>query len=67
MLRPFDTVPYVVVTPTIRLFLLLLHNCNFAIGMNHSVDICSSFVLRVTPAEGTLDPSKGHDPQVENH
>ncbi|EGV96707.1 hypothetical protein I79_017196 [Cricetulus griseus] len=29
MLQPFHTVPHVVMTPTMKLFLLLLHNCNF--------------------------------------
>lgn len=38
MLRPFNTVPHVV-TPTITLFSLLLHDCNFATAMNH---ICVS-------------------------
>jgi hypothetical protein len=41
MLRPFDTVPYVVVTPppTITLFSLLLNNCYFATVMKHNVNI----------------------------
>ena len=39
MLQPFDTVPRVVMNPTIKLFLLLLHNCNFATVMNHNVHI----------------------------
>ena len=30
MLRPFNTVPHVVLPLTVTLFLLLLHNCNFA-------------------------------------
>jgi hypothetical protein len=34
MQRPFNTVPHVVVTSTIKLFLLLLCNCNFAVVMN---------------------------------
>jgi hypothetical protein len=34
MLQAFNTVPPVVVTPTIKLFSLLLHNCNFATIMN---------------------------------
>jgi hypothetical protein len=32
-----DTVPHVVVTPTIKLFLSLTHNCNFATFMNHNI------------------------------
>jgi hypothetical protein len=31
VLWPFNTVHCVVVTPTIKLFSLLLHNCNFAL------------------------------------
>lgn len=31
---------HVVVTPTITLFSLLLHNCNFITVMNHNVKIC---------------------------
>jgi hypothetical protein len=33
------TVSHVVLTPTIKLFLLLLHNCNFTTFMNHKVYI----------------------------
>ena len=38
-LRAFDSVPHVVVTPTINLFSLLLHGCDFAAVMNRSADI----------------------------
>jgi hypothetical protein len=34
MLRPFNTVPHVVVTPTHKIISLLLPNCNFATFMN---------------------------------
>lgn len=37
MLRPFTTVPHVV-TPTVTLFSLLLHNC-FAAVLDHNVNI----------------------------
>ena len=40
MLQPLNTVPHVVLTPTIRLFLLLLHNCNFATAIDQNVNIC---------------------------
>ena len=30
-----NTAPHVVVTPTHKIFLFLLHNCNFATVMNH--------------------------------
>ena len=45
-LRPFNTVPNVVVTPSVELFLLLLHNCHFATAVNHNVNIlCFMMVL----------------------
>lgn len=35
------TAPHVVVTtPTMKLFSLLLHNCNFAADMNYNINIC---------------------------
>ena len=39
--RPFNTVPpqAVVTPPTIKLYSLLLHNCNLAAVMNHNVNI----------------------------
>jgi len=39
MLQPFNTVLCVVVTPTIKLFLLLLYNHNFATVINHGINI----------------------------
>ena len=39
MLRPFSTVPRVVVTPNHKIILLLLHNYNFATVINHNVNI----------------------------
>lgn len=39
MLRPFQIVIHIVGTPIIKLFLLLLQNYNFAIAMNHDVNI----------------------------
>lgn len=41
MLHPFNTVPHAVVTPSIKLFSLLLYNCNFVTVMNHDVIICA--------------------------
>lgn len=35
----FNTVSHTVVTPNYRIISLLLHNCNFAIIMNCSVNI----------------------------
>jgi hypothetical protein len=40
IVRPFNTVPYVVVTLNIKLFLLPPHNCNFSTGMNFKVNSC---------------------------
>jgi hypothetical protein len=56
MLWPFNTVPQVGATPTIKLFLLLLYNCNFATVMNSNVNV---FGDRGLP--------RGHDPQVGKH
>jgi hypothetical protein len=39
ILRDFGTAPGVVLTPTIKLFLLLLHNFNFATVMNNNANI----------------------------
>ena len=57
MLYPFNTVPLGVVTlpPPIKLFLLLLHKCNFAIVMNHNVNMFGLGICQ-----------RGHDSQVEN-
>lgn len=38
-LKPFNTVLDAVMTPTVALFLLLSHNCNFAAARNHNVNI----------------------------
>lgn len=35
----FSAVPHVVVTPTIKLFSLLLDNCNFSTVISHNVNI----------------------------
>lgn len=39
MLGPFNTVPCAVMTPTVGLFLLLLHNYDFATVVNRNVSI----------------------------
>jgi hypothetical protein len=67
MLRPFTIVPWVVVTspPTIELFLILLHNCNFATVMN-----CKYLIFRIfdnmthahTPVKRLVDSERGLDP-----
>lgn len=36
----FDTVPQTVVTPNIKWFLLLPHDCNLTSIMNHNMNIC---------------------------
>ena len=40
VLSSFNPVPRVLVTPTIKLFSLLLHSYNFATVTNHSVNTC---------------------------
>ena len=39
MLRACNTVPQVVLTPTITLFVFVLPNCNLATVMNHDANI----------------------------
>ena len=36
MLRPFNTVPHLVVTPNYKVILLLPHNCHLAAVTNHN-------------------------------
>ena len=60
VLWPFNTVPHVVVTPTIKLFSLLLHNCNFATVMNNNANICVFWWSQVTPVRGSFDLQRGH-------
>lgn len=69
MLWPSNTVPQVVLTPTLTLFLLLLHSCHFTTLRSHNVNTCFLMVLddfceRVICCSL---PQKGHDPEVENH
>lgn len=40
-LRPFNTVPHVVMTPNHKIISLLLHSTNFATVMNCNVNICA--------------------------
>jgi len=47
------------VTPSYKIILLLLHNCNFAMVMNCKI-LHAGYLIR--------DPSqRDHDSQVENH
>ena len=39
-LRPFDSLPHAVLTPTLTLFLLLFHKCTLATAMNRNADTC---------------------------
>ena len=39
MLQPIKTIPHVVVTPNLKIILLLFHNCNFANDTNGNVNI----------------------------
>lgn len=58
---PFDAIPHVVVTSTIKLFLLLLHNCNFASVYDSNVSIWYAECLICKPPKGItthkVDPS----------
>jgi hypothetical protein len=62
MLQPFNTVPQVVVPPTITLWLLLNGNCNFATVMNCNINIG----CRISDMQLLLKGHLGHDPKVEN-
>jgi len=62
MLPPFHTAPCVVVTPTIKLFLLLLHKCNFATVLNYNVNSWYVQWSQATLVKGLLNPSKGSWP-----
>ena len=57
MLRFFNAVPQVVVTPNHNIILLLLPNCNFATVMNCHVTICFLMVLGDI-AKGLFDHPK---------
>ena len=65
MLFPFNTVPHVVVTPNHKIFLLLHHNCTFAIVRNHSTSTCGFWWSWATPVSGPFDLQRGCDPQIE--
>lgn len=45
MMRPFNTVLCVVEAPILKLFSLLLPNCNVVTLMNHNVNFCFLIVL----------------------
>jgi hypothetical protein len=61
MLRPFNTVPRVAVTPSPNHTInwLLLHNCNFAAVMNHNVNIQYAGYVTWDPCERGIRPPKG--------
>lgn len=46
MPQPFYTVPHGVMTPTITLFLLLLHNCDFATVIHACAPLCPWYPQR---------------------
>ena len=49
MPRPFNTAPHVVGTPNHKITSLLLHNCKFASGLNHDVNIWYAGYLICNP------------------
>ena len=59
MLQPFSSILNLVVAPIIKLFLLLLQNCNFAIVIYHNVNICYIGCLIFNSYESVIQPSKG--------
>lgn len=68
MLWLLNTILHVVATPvTIKLFLLPLHNCDFATVMNHNLNIWCAEYLIFNPCERVIWPSqRGCGLQVEN-
>lgn len=63
----FNTLSHVVVTPTIELFSLLLHNCNFASVVSRNVKYrCFPMVLGDS-CEKVIQAPRDHIPKVENH
>ena len=60
ILRPFNTVPCVVVTPppTLEFFLLVCHECNFATVVNWKY-----LMVLSGPCERVICPQRGHNPQ----
>jgi hypothetical protein len=59
MLWPFNTIPKVVVTTAIKLFPLLLHNCNFATITYYNVNISVFPWCYGTHVNPPVQPSKG--------
>lgn len=53
MLRPFNTAPHVVVIPKHKVISLLLHKSNFAIVMDHNVNIWYAGDLIMWPLKGS--------------
>lgn len=62
----FRTVPRVVVTPTIQIFLFLFHNCNFATIINVTVVQVSKIqdLWAVTPVKRSITSCGSGDSQV---
>lgn len=58
----FDTVPHVALTSTIKLFLLFIHNCNFATLVNYNVNIRYSRYVTGNSCDRVMWPQRGHDP-----
>ena len=54
-----------ILSPTIKLFSLLLYNCNFATVMNYNTNLCFSMVLG-NPVKGLFSSQGGLDPQGKN-
>ena len=67
MLRPFNTVPHVVVTPNHNIISILLHSCHFATVINRSVNVQYSGYL-ICDILWIVQSLKGVvTPQVENY
>lgn len=52
----FNTVPYVAVTPTMKLLSFIIWNCNFVIVINSNINIHVSLWSWINPVIRSLDP-----------
>lgn len=58
ILWPFNTVPQLVWSPTIKLLCLLLQNCNLATIMNDDGNICVFLILLGHPCVKLISPQR---------
>lgn len=67
VLWPFNSVPNALATPTIKLFSVILHNCNVAPVINWNINIWYAVYLIFDPCERGVHSPKGCIPPAESH